>query len=79
MTRYFFDTWDDDLFIEDDEGFEMPSLEAVRIEASRTLAELARDVIPRSIKRTLIVKARTADRSVLEARLVFEAFVLAGE
>lgn len=78
MTRYFFDTWDDDLFIQDDEGFEMPNLEAVRIEASRTLGELARDVIPHSVKRTLLVKARTADRLVLEARLVFEGILVPG-
>jgi hypothetical protein len=43
---YFFDTRDNDTFIEDDVGVEYPHIEAVKAEAARSLAELARDVIP---------------------------------
>ena len=73
---YFFDTRDDHLFIEDEEGFELPNIEAVKLAAARTLAEIARDVIPGSMKRTLTVEVRDEYQPVLEARLVFEAVLL---
>jgi len=45
MPVYFFDTHDDETFIEDDIGIDLPNLEAAKAEAARSLAELARDVI----------------------------------
>jgi hypothetical protein len=50
VTLYFFDTRDNDTFFEDDEGLEYPDIEAVKVEAARALAELARDVLPGSLK-----------------------------
>ena len=51
-------------------------LETVKIVAAASLAELARDVIPGSLKRVLVVEVRDGEQPVLEARLVFEAIVL---
>lgn len=76
VPHYFFDTRDGDTLIEDDEGLELPDLETVKTEAARSLAELARDVLPGSLKRTLVVEVRDDRQPVLEARLVFEAIVL---
>jgi hypothetical protein len=45
MARYFFDWRDNKNFDEDDEGMELPDLEAVKIEASRSLLERAHDIL----------------------------------
>ena len=79
MPLYFFDTRDDDKFIEDDVGVELPDLAAVKIEAAKFLAELARDVIPGSLKRTLTVEARDGQGPVLKAVMAFEAIILRPE
>jgi hypothetical protein len=76
MPRYFFDTRDDDKFFEDEDGCELPDIEAAKLEAAASLAELARDVIPGSVKRTLIVQVRDEYQPLLEARLTFEALLL---
>jgi hypothetical protein len=72
----FFDTRDNDLFMEDDVGLELPDLEAVKVEAAKALAELARDVIPGSLKRELAVEVRDELGPILVARMTFEALVL---
>ena len=76
MPRYFFDTRDGDSFIPDDQGSELPDLEAVKTVAATSLAELARDVFPGSLKRILIVEVRDGRQPVMEARLSFEAIIL---
>jgi hypothetical protein len=76
MPRYYFDTRDGDTFIEDDEGVEMPDLEAAKVVAALALAELAKDVIAGSDRRILIIEVREDQRRVLEARLTFEAVLL---
>ena len=76
MALYFFDTRDDGMFVEDEIGIEYPDLEAVKVEAVRSLAELARDVIPGQMKRELAIEVRDAFGPVLWARMTFEAVVL---
>lgn len=76
MPRYFFDTRDHDDFIEDDVGIEYPDLEVVKAEAARSLAELARDVLPGSLKREPAVEVRDDHGAVLKARMTFEAIIL---
>lgn len=76
MPLYFFDTRDEDAFIEDDVGLELPNLEAAKTQASLSLAELARDVLPGSEKRTLVVEVRDERQPVLRVTMVFEALVL---
>jgi hypothetical protein len=75
--RYFFDTRDNGTFIEDDVGVELASLEAVKTLAALSLAELARDVLPGSIKRVLSVEVRDKVQPILRDVLTFEAVVLA--
>ena len=76
MRLCFFDTRDNDVFIEDDVGLELPDLAAAKEEAALSLAELARDVLPGSIKRTLSVEVRDEHNPVLRATLIFEALIL---
>ncbi len=76
MRRYFFDTRDNGTFIEDDVGLEYPDLEAVKAAAARSLAELAREVVPGSSRRELAVEVRDAQGPVLVARMTFEALIL---
>ena len=74
---YFFDTRDNGTFIEDDVGIDFADLDAVKAQAAVALAELARDVLPGSIKRVLSVEVRDALRPILRDVLTFEAIVLA--
>ena len=76
MALYFFDTRDGDDFVRDDIGEELPDLETVKKMAAKGLAELARDVLPGSVKRVLMIEVRDERRAVLQARLTFEAVVL---
>ena len=55
---------------------ELPDLEAVKEQAALSLAELARDVLPGSLKRTLTVEVRDERQSVMMAKLLFEALIL---
>ena len=73
MPRFFFDTRDSDLLIEDDDGFELTDLHAAKTAASASLAELARDMIlPDNGRRVLVVEVRDEQRPVLEVRLTLE-------
>jgi hypothetical protein len=40
MTRYFFDIRDGDEFVPDEEGMELPHVEAAQVEAARSLADI---------------------------------------
>jgi hypothetical protein len=76
MALYFFDTRDNDDFIEDDVGIELPGLDAVKDQAALSLAELARDVLPGSLRRNLAVEVRDERQPVMAAKLMFEAIIL---
>ena len=75
--RYYFDIRDNGTFIEDDLGLEFADLDAVKTQAALSLAELAREVLPGSIKRVLSVEVRDALQPILRDVLTFEAIVLA--
>ena len=78
MPLYFFDTRDDGDVAFDDVGLEFPDLEAVKVQAAKSLAELALDVLPGSMRRCLGVDVRDERRQrVLVSELIFEARVLA--
>jgi hypothetical protein len=72
---YFFDSRDNDRFIEDDVGLDYPNLEAVKVEAAPALAEFARDVIPGSLRRKLAIEVRDEQGPVLAAMMTFEAVI----
>ena len=75
VATYFFDTRDNAEFVEDDFGIEFDNLEAVKVEAARALAELARDVIP-GLKRILAVEVRDEQGPVLKAVMTFVAVLI---
>ena len=80
MPHYFFDTRDGDDFIRDEIGIELDGVEAARDEATRGLADLAKDALPGSIRRELAVECRDEmDRALLRAALWFEVAVLVGQ
>ena len=58
MTRYYFDTRDGAEFIRDELGIELDGIEAARDEATRGLADFARDALPGSVRRELAVECR---------------------
>ncbi len=73
MPRYFFDAHDGVTFIQDDTGVDCDSIEAARHEATRGLADLARDVIPGATRKELVIEVRgEAGHRLLEAWLSFE-------
>ena len=74
---YFFDTRDNGTFIEDDIGIDLADLEAAKTQAALSLTELARDVLPGSIKRVLSVEVRNRFQPILKDVLTFEAIILA--
>lgn len=76
MPHYFFDTRDDDTFIQDEEGVELPDLESAKEVAAKSLAELALDVLPCSARRELAVEVRAEKTLLLKALLHFEAIIL---
>ena len=58
MPRYFIDTNDDDLFVEDDEGQDLPDAEAAREAAQAALPDMARDKMPDGEGRTFYACVR---------------------
>lgn len=72
MPRYYFDTRDNDTFLPDDIGVELATLDEVKHEASRSMADLAKDVLPGSVVRTLTIEVRDDYGPVLRVVLRFE-------
>ena len=58
-------------------GVDCADLAAVKALAALSLTELARDVLPGSIKRVLSVEVRDAIQPILQDVLTFEAVALA--
>jgi hypothetical protein len=78
MPRYYFDHRDGNSFISDDEGLEFDGIKAVRDEATRALAGIAKDELPGSVRREIAIEVRDeASRPVLRAALWFEVQFLA--
>ena len=75
--RYFFDTRDNRTFIEDEVGVELSGFEAAKELAAVSLAELAKEVLPGSLRRVLSVEVRDMHRPILKDVMTFEAISLA--
>jgi hypothetical protein len=54
MTRYYFDTRENDDFVSDDIGVELATFEQVKLAASQGMADFAKDVLPGSCRPYLI-------------------------
>jgi hypothetical protein len=78
MARYFFDWRDNENFDEDDEGMELPDLEAVKVEASRALLERAHDILPGLDRHSLSIEVRDGTgRPLLSIILILEIRTMA--
>lgn len=65
MPRYFIDTNDDDVFVEDDEGQDFPNVEAAREVAQAALPDMARDKMPDGERRTFSACVRDEAGTVI--------------
>ena len=72
MVRYFFDVRDNESFYPDDTGVELPSIDIVKAQASRTMGEIAKDVLPGAEVRTLAIEVRDDRGPILRVALRFE-------
>jgi hypothetical protein len=76
VPRYFFDTRDGEL-VRDEIGILLDGIEAVRDEATRGLADFAKDALPGSVRRELAVEVRDQfEELILTASLWFEVVLL---
>jgi hypothetical protein len=70
MPRYYFDVYDGQSHLTDEEGLELDGIESVRVEAIRTLPEIAKDLLPNCDERSIVVAARDeSGQTVLMAAL----------
>ena len=80
MNRYFFDTRSCGTFIRDDEGLDCANLEEVRVQAAKSLAELALEEFPRTTDCLMGVDVRNERQEVvLVTELTYKAHLLAAQ
>lgn len=72
MPRFHFDTLDGDKFIPDEIGVELPTREVARAEATRSLADIARDMSPDSARQIVVEVSDDEGRPLFRAALHFE-------
>jgi hypothetical protein len=65
MARFYFDHRDGERFYPDTQGGEFPSIEAARLEATKGLADAAKDAIPGSMRREITIEVSDADHKPL--------------
>jgi hypothetical protein len=77
MIRYYFDLRDGDDLAPDEEGVELPDIEHVQEEAALALAQMARDVLPRTVTddggHRIAIEVRDEAGPVLKVFFTFEA------
>jgi len=62
MPRFYFDAREDDDFVPDDEGLELPDLSTAEREALETAASIAWDKLRTGAVRAVTIEVRTEDR-----------------
>ena len=76
MKRYYFDLRDGNAVARDEEGVELPDIEAAQEEAARSLADMARDAIRSRTQhargRHMAIQVRDDTGPVLQATFLFE-------
>jgi hypothetical protein len=72
MTRYFFDIRDGDEFVPDEEGMELPHVEAAQVEAARSLADIVLNKRNSQPFALMSIQVRDNDGPVVEAKFVWE-------
>ena len=58
MAKYYFDLREGGSLVEDDEGQELPDLDAAEREAAEVAAEISRDKLPKGNAREIIIEVR---------------------
>lgn len=77
MPLFYFDSRDGETFVNDDIGLEFSDIGRARDEATRALAELAREVLPGATRREISIEVRNARGvRILRAQLWFEIAIL---
>ena len=76
MARYYFDLRDGDQLAVDEEGMELPIMQAVQVEAARSLVDIAKHAI-RTKAATILghrmaIEVRNESGAVLQAKFIFE-------
>jgi uncharacterized protein DUF6894 len=80
MKRYFFDLRKDEALAVDEEGTELPSIDAVQEEAVRSLAEMAKQAVPAALKNggyRMAIEVRNESGPIMKVLFKFEAEGLA--
>lgn len=78
MPRYYFDMQEGDRVVPDEVGVVFPDIESARDQATRALAEIARDTFPGALRREIAIDVKDDTRApLLRARLTFELRKLA--
>ena len=76
MARYYFDMRDNDELAVDEEGLELAALQAVQIEAARSLVDIAKEAIWEKAETVLghrmAIEVRDENGPVLQAKFTFE-------
>ncbi|MBR0801604.1 hypothetical protein JQ615_40350 [Bradyrhizobium jicamae] len=72
MPRYFFDIRDITGLYPDEEGMEFVDQRGAEIEASRTLADIAKNVASSDDRTDLVIEVRTDGGPIFKAALIFE-------
>jgi hypothetical protein len=78
MKRYYFDLRDGNSLARDEEGVELPDIQAAQEKAARSLADMARDALrrgPEHVRRHhMAIEVRDRNGPVLQATYLFETF-----
>jgi hypothetical protein len=76
MPRYYFDLRDNEELAVDEEGMELPTLQAVQIETARSLVDIAKHAIwtkaESVLRHRMAIEVRNGTGPVLQARFTFE-------
>jgi len=74
VVRYYFDVREGDNASVDDIGVDLSSRDSALSEAARTIAEMARDQIPKHLSgHKIVIEVRNSSEPVLSVSVVFEA------
>ena len=65
MPRYYFDVRDGDRFVPDEVGLVFPDIATARDQATRALAEMARDLLPGTVRREVAIEVKDESRALL--------------
>lgn len=72
MPRYYFDIRENDEFVVDELGMDLPDLQAAAVEAAQSLTDMAKDLLPDSERYSLAIEVRNGNAPLFKAALAYE-------